>query len=287
MKNGRKPLKCPIPSVEKAFAILEHLTANNEGATISELSRLFRLPVSTTNNLIYSLVYCGYLIRDSKGHFRTALKLLNEASKLVDNISLREVARTQLEWLSQQTGMASTLSILDENMLVCIDKVEGTSQIRMAASVGRRFYTHAVAPGKVLLANLGDTELDALVQAVGMPAVTSQTITSLSLLRKELRRVRVQGYAIEDGENVVGIRGVGAAIFDHEGRVAAALSTGGFGVELDDNIKSVIELVREAAAAISERLGYREMVVGPASLPSRPQTSGKIRSEPVLDGWKG
>jgi len=281
MKKRRKPPKCPIPSVEKAFAILEHLTSNNDGATISELSRFFKLPISTTNNLIYSLVFCGYSVRDSKGTFRTALKLLNEASKLVDNISLREVAHPHLEWLSRQTGMASTLSILDDNMLVCIDKVEGSSQIRIAASVGKRFYTHSVAPGKVLLAHLEETELEALVQAAGLPAVTPRTITSLILLRKELRRVRAQGYAVDDGENVVGIRGVAAAIFDHEGKVVAALATGGLGVQLDDNIKSVVESVREGAAAISEQLGYRETVVGSALFPGRTQPTRRARGERV------
>jgi DNA-binding IclR family transcriptional regulator len=277
MKRGRKPLKSPIPSVQKAFAILEYLTSNNEGATISELSRHFRLPVSTTNNLVYSLVFCGYLNRDSKGHFRTALKLLNEASTLVDNISLREIAHPQLQELSRRTGLSSTLSILDDNMLVCIDKVEGSSQIRIVASVGKRFYAHSVASGKSLLAHLVENELEVLVQAVGLPAITQRTITTLSVLRKELRRVRAQGYAVDDGENVLGIRGVGAAIFDHEGKVAAALGTGGLGLQLDENIKVVIESVRQAAASISGQLGYRETVVGSAVMPARAQPSEEFR----------
>jgi len=277
MKRGRKPHKCPIPSVQKAFAILEYLTSNADGATISELSRRFRLPVSTTNNLVYSLVFCGYLTRTSKGHFRTALKLLNEASKLVDNISVREIAHPQLQWLSRQTGLASTLSILDDNMLVCIDKVEGSSQIRIAASVGKRFCAHSVAAGKALLAHLLDSELEAVVQTVGLPAVTSRTITSLPALRKELRRVRAQGYAVDDGECVVGIGGVGAAIFDHEGRVVATLGTGGLGLQLDENIKSVVESVREAAAAISEQLGYRETAGSFALQPASVQPSRRLR----------
>jgi DNA-binding IclR family transcriptional regulator len=265
MKRGLQPVKCPVPSVQKAFAILEYLTSNGEGATISELSRLFRLPVSTTTNLVYSLVFCGYLTRKSTGRFRTALKLLNEASKLTDNISLREVAHLQLESLSRQTGLASTLSILEDNMVVCIDKVEGSSQIRVAASVGKRFCAHAVASGKAILAHLTQDELQTIVEKVGLPSITPQTITSFSVLQKELRRVRAQGYAVDDGETVVGIRGVGAAIFDHEGKVAAAIGTGGLGLQLDENIKNVIESVRHAAASASEQLGYRETVVGSSS----------------------
>ncbi len=61
--------------------------------------------------------------------------------------------------------------------------------------------------------------------------MTRNTITTLVVLKKELQRVRSQGYALDDGENVLGIRGIAAPIFDHQGLVVAAMSTGGVGFQ--------------------------------------------------------
>jgi DNA-binding IclR family transcriptional regulator len=248
---------CPIPSVQKAFTILEFLTPRKHGHTISELSRIFGLPISTTSKLLYSLVYCGYLCRDEKGRFRTTTKVLQQGNELVANMELREVARPELERLSRETGLSSTLSIRDGSIVVCIDKVEGASQIRIAASVGKRFHLHATAPGKALMCRLKEEDIEQVFGSANLPVVTPNTVTSLSQFQRELQQVRSQGYAVDDGENVVGIRGVAAPVFDHQGNVVAALATGGVGFQLDKNIQKVIAVVMSTSAAVSEKLGYR------------------------------
>jgi IclR family transcriptional regulator, KDG regulon repressor len=253
-----------IPSVRKAFNIMEFLTSHNESFTISEIGRIFRIPISTTNNLLSSLVACGYAVRDAKGRFRSTMKLVLEASKLVDKLEIRDVAHPELEELARETTLSASLSIRDDNYVVCIDKVEGSSQIRVASHIGGRFHLHATATGKVLLSPLQEIEVGAICAATGLPAVTRNTITSLPVLKKELQRVRSQGYALDDGENVIGIRGIAAPIFDHQGSIVAAMSTGGVGFQLDDNLKKIIACVKGMTEAVSEKLGYRATVVAPA-----------------------
>ncbi len=263
-------VKC-VPSVRKAFDIMEFLTTHKDSYTISEIGRTFRMPISTTNNLLSTLVVCGYAVRDGKGRFRSTMKLVVEASKLVDKLEIRDVARPELEQLSKETTLSASLSIRDENHVVCIDKIEGSSQIRVASNVGGRFYLHATATGKVLMSPLPEQEVNAICEATGLPAVTRNTIIALPVLKKELQRVRAQGYALDDGENVIGIRGIAAPIFDHQGSVVAAMSTGGVGFQLDDNLKKIIACVKSMTDAVSEKLGYRATVVTPAN--SSPQNS--------------
>jgi DNA-binding IclR family transcriptional regulator len=256
--------KC-IPSVRKAFDVMEFLTAHNESYSISEIGRTFHMPISTTNNLLSSLVVCGYAIRDAKGGFRSTMKLVLEASKLLDKFEIRDVARPELEQLSRETTLSASLSIREDNYVVCIDKVEGSSQIRVASHIGGRFHLHATATGKVFMSALQEQQVNAMCAATGLPAVTRNTITSPALLKKELQRVRAQGYALDDGENVMGIRGIAAPIFDHQGIVVAAMSTGGVGFQLDDNLKKMIACVKGMTEAVSEKLGYRATVVAPAN----------------------
>lgn len=265
-------LKC-VPSVRKALEIMEFLTSRKESYSISEISRTFSIPISTTNNLLSSLVVCGYAARDRSGRFRSTMKLLLEASKLVDKFEIREIARPELERLSKETTLATNLSIRDVNQVVCIDKVEGSSQIRVAANIGKHFHLHATATGKVLMSYLPDEEIIAISAATGLPAVTHNTITTLPVLKKELHRVRAQGYALDDGENVFGIRGVAAPVFDHQGSVVAAIGIGGVGFQLDDNLKKIIGCVKEMTEAVSEKLGYRATVVTPQNADLQSLTS--------------
>jgi DNA-binding IclR family transcriptional regulator len=247
-----------VPSVEKAFKILEFMASEKQGYTISELSRRFGLPISTTNNLLLTLVHCGYLQRNGKRSFRVTTKLLGEAAKVMENNPLRDLAHEELERMTNRTELASMLSIRDGDQVVCIDKVEGASQIRVASSIGRRFHLHSTPTGKAILAYASEAEVDAILARTGLPAVTPFTITSGEVFHGELKRVRAQGYAVDNEENTVGIRGVAAPIFDHAGQMVGAISTGGVGVQLDDRMLSVIAAVRECARIVSAKLGFRE-----------------------------
>ena len=246
-----------VPSVEKAFKILEFMASERQGHTISDVSRRFGLPISTTNNLLLTLVHCGYLRRNGKRSFRVTTKLLGEAAKVMENNPLRDLAHEELERLTNCTELASMLSMRDGDQVVCIDKVEGASQIRVASSIGKRFYLHSTPTGKAILAYAPESEVDATLARTGLPPVTPFTITSAEAFHAELKRVRMQGYAVDNEENTVGIRGVAASVFDHAGEVAGAISTGGVGFQLDDRMLSVIAAVRECARTVSAKLGFR------------------------------
>jgi IclR family KDG regulon transcriptional repressor len=268
-RTSIQKIRAAVPSVEKALSIMEYLGAQKRGYSTTELSRIFKIPASTMNNLLYTLVYCGYLRRDEKGLFRLTMKLLGEAAKLIENTDLRDIARPELERLTVQAGLTSMLSIRDGNQLVCIDKVEGPSQIRIASSVGKHFCLHSTCTGKAILAYLPDPELDALVASAGLPRITPNTITSAAALKAALNRIRIQGYAADDEENTVGIRGIGAAIFDHDGRVVGAIAIGGVGFQLDDRITAITCVVKDCARAVSAKMGFRESTIAPPAAVSR------------------
>jgi IclR family acetate operon transcriptional repressor len=83
------------------------------------------------------------------------------------------------------------------------------------------------------------------------------TITSIPRLKRELEKVRQQGFAVDDEEAGVGSRCVGAPIFDQSGNVAAAISVSGPITRIDRARLIVIaKAVREGAQTVSRNLGY-------------------------------
>ncbi|HEX6972630.1 MAG TPA: IclR family transcriptional regulator C-terminal domain-containing protein, partial [Limnochordia bacterium] len=137
-------------------------------------------------------------------------------------------------------------------------RLDSPQTVRMVSHVGKREARHCSAVGKALLAHLDDDDIAWIVEVKGLPRFTSQTITDPAALRDELERVRRQGYAIDDQEGEEGIRCVGAPIFDWAGQPVAAISVAApvFRTPIE-KLHAVAPALLDAAAAISQRLGYR------------------------------
>jgi len=228
---------------------------------MSEVSRFLRLPISTTSSLLYTLQRCGYVQRNDDGEFFLTMKMLVEGNKALAQMHLRDVARPELQRLRDVTRLTVYFSIRDTDHAVYIDKLDGASLMRPVYHVGQRVHMHHSATGKVLLAYLPDDQVEQIAASTGLPKATDGTISSLQALRDHLVHVRAQGYAIDDEETMLGLRGVAVPVFDHSGRVVAALGAGGTVFEVAGNIKEIIAEVKKAATDLSTKLGYHETSV--------------------------
>jgi DNA-binding IclR family transcriptional regulator len=87
---------------------------------------------------------------------------------------------------------------------------------------------------------------------------THKTITTLPRLLKELEKVRVQGYAVDDEENNLGARCVGAPVFNDHGSIEAALGLSGTTQQVStQTMPRILEALKDGARHISIGMGYR------------------------------
>jgi IclR family acetate operon transcriptional repressor len=106
--------------------------------------------------------------------------------------------------------------------------------------------------------------VETLVRPQGLKKRTPRTITSVAKLLAELEHVREQGYAVDDEENSVGARCLGAPVFDFAGDVTAALGVSGTLSQMDEaSLPKIIDALKETARRIS-RQTQRSGAVGPA-----------------------
>jgi DNA-binding IclR family transcriptional regulator len=149
------------------------------------------------------------------------------------------------------------LVVMDQGHVAYVDKVECSKAVRMHSAVGDRALVHCTAVGKAMLAFMPQEDVERILDDHGLPARTPQTITDRGRLREELKKVRRLGYAVDDIENEEGIRCLGAPIFDHQGRPAAALSVSGPAYRLSmERTLELAEGVMETAFMVSQQLGY-------------------------------
>jgi len=84
-----------------------------------------------------------------------------------------------------------------------------------------------------------------------MKKLTPHTITVIAELMKEFDRVRRLGYSVDDEENSLGARCVGAPIFNSQGQVEASLGSTGTITDVPlVAVPQLAEAVKDAARSI-------------------------------------
>ena len=105
------------------------------------------------------------------------------------------------------------------------------------------------------MAWLPKQEIENVVRQQGLKKRTPKTITTVSKLLADLEHVKQSGYAVDDEENSLGARCLGAPIFDAMGNVTAALGASGTLTQVDEaNMPRMIEALKETARRITRQL---------------------------------
>lgn len=236
--------------LHKTLDILETIKAREAGYRLADLSRAVELPKATVYRILTTLEGRGYLDRDVDGSYRMARKLFDLQRSASLEQQLNRVAQPVMERLVEACKETVNLGILDAGEVVVINTVESPQAVRMSSKIGNRRHLHSTALGKVFLAGLPDKEFLRLVRLRGLPKLTPHTLTTRAGLIAEIERIRNQGWAMDNQENEMDGRCIGAPIFGPEGRVIAAMSISGPVYRMDP--ERATSLVPELKASCGE-----------------------------------
>lgn len=209
-----------MKSAAKLLSILEILCVEGQ-AGVTEINRKLNLPKSTVHRSLALLKELGYVKTDAtNGKYFPTLKLFTIGSMVKDRMTLVDVARAHMQELERKTRSTINLAVFTGRMVTYIDKVERKPLIPL----GRRTPAYCTAPGKVFLAHLSPTELQEYLHETELIACTRNTITSVDELKKELKRTRERGFAIDRRETDYSFQCAAAPIFDGFQNVIASIS---------------------------------------------------------------
>ncbi|WP_395405727.1 IclR family transcriptional regulator (plasmid) [Arthrobacter sp. UC242_113] len=251
--------------VSKSMAIL---TAIGQAGSISvkELAERTGEPASSLYRLLSSLEVIGWVEPAAKPRqIRLGVEFLRLGARLEAQLDVRKQAVPQLEWLRQASGETAFLCIRRGLEAVCIERVEGLDVQIHTLSLGQSMpLGEGVAP-RALLAFEPKEVVDSYFE--NFPEPTSAIAPSAEELRVLLAETARDGVAVATSEWADGIGGVGAPIFDHRGRVVAALSIGGMSHRMFGGSYDAVALTRSAAEAVSRSMGYDGGIPAPRPLP--------------------
>jgi IclR family transcriptional regulator, KDG regulon repressor len=250
-----------IQAVDHALDLLEQFHDDVDELGVTELSKRLKLHKNNVFRLLATLESRGYIEQNKvTENYRLGLKTLELGQTFIKQMGLLRQSRPVLEWLVKECNETTYVAILKEFHIVYLDVVETDLTVRVVPRVGARLPAYCTAAGKIQLAYMTDEELENFLPSKELKRFTPSTIADKDELKRHLKTVAEQGYAIDNEELDIGVRCVSAPIRDYTRRIVGAVSVSGPSMRFDDQRmdNELIPLVKRAGEEISLKLGYHK-----------------------------
>lgn len=250
--------KYHIPILEKGMQVIELIAQNEKGLTVQELVNALEYSKTSVYRIVCSLEEMGYMLKNQDTNsFSITKKLFKIGLSSLGTTTIIEHAYDAMRRLRDSLRETVVLGTLMGTKIVILEQVIGSHHFSFILKPGVGVCLHASAPGKAMMANINESERDEILGKIDYPAYTENTITNTPDYLKELEQVQACGYGLDMGEELTGVRCIGAPVFNQAGKVAAAIWITGPAERLsDEDIKDYSKQVVACADEISEKMGF-------------------------------
>lgn len=246
-----------VQSVDRAVAVLEIL-AREGSAGVSEVAAEIGVHKSTAFRLLAALEERDLVEQNhERGKYQLGFGMLRLASAIPARLDLVRQAQPILDHLAQQFDETINLAVVREHYSVHVHQALGSAAVASQNWVGQLTPLHATASGKVLLAYMDEQQLEAVLDASGLPSYTDHTLTSRKALGQQLALVRKEGFATAFEELEAGLNAAAVPVRDHTGAVVAAVSASGPAYRFNKaRINAIAPELKAGGERISQRMGW-------------------------------
>jgi DNA-binding IclR family transcriptional regulator len=247
----------PIKSVRKAIDILDALSDARRALRVGEIASKLSMSVSAVSRLIATLAKGALVHQDEEtGRCYLGLGLTVLGANALGRRAIDRIAMPIMDELANRIRGYVSLSRLARGKVVLMRALPSPlSQHGVNLVVAAP--AHAVASGKILCGGLTTAEILELIKSQGMDPITTHTIAQPAQFIAAVEAGRADGFAIDDQESAYKHRHIACPIFDHNGKVVAALSGGGALADFQwSELPTLIQALSRGSLRISRELGF-------------------------------
>ncbi len=222
-----------VVAVDRALDLLLLLYDFGEEMGISGISRELGFPKSSIHRMLTTLEKKGFVHQNlENGKYWLGLKVYAMGLLVGERLSLVQLIRPYAKKLFDEYQEVVNVSVLDKDThdgyktIVVLKETDTTKVLSVNPNVGFSSDVHVSSVGKCLLAFSKDIDLDRVIHK-DLRKYTEKTIVEKDILVNELKKIREQGYAIDNEEQEIGLFCIGAPILDKYGNAVAAISMSG------------------------------------------------------------
>ena len=209
----------------RAFSALECVVGSSVPLSLDEITSHLGLPKPTVFRILNLLKDASLLHRDAAKRFTSGPRLTAFAVDLWRNASLRLQWHRALETAVAEIGESCNLTLLENDRVLYIDRVETSHPLRLHLEIGTRVPLHCTASGKLFLSQMSSDEVRAIMGSEPYERFTATTITTFKVLEAELEKTRRTGVGLHDSELFADSVAIAVPIADAAGRYFAAVAT--------------------------------------------------------------
>jgi DNA-binding IclR family transcriptional regulator len=190
----------------RLFALLEVIAAKDQRYSLQALVEETGMPKPTLHRMLQQLESAGLLHRQGDGrHYSTGARLRRLAQNLLLNDSHHGARHAVLRHLVEEVGESCNITSRSGGEVVYLDRVETAAPLRFYLHPGSRVPAHCSASGKMFLSQMTAPQRRRLLAHAPLERYTANTLTDLDALEDEIKRVRRNGYALDNEEFLPGL----------------------------------------------------------------------------------
>jgi IclR family pca regulon transcriptional regulator len=241
-----------IQAVENAFTILKALMSADSPVSARAVANVTGMAHPTVHRYLLSLLEAGAVKRLHDGRYISGWEpIVGQDYIEINDTAIRSTFTLHCRLLAQDLGRTVQAAILDDNMVLYIAKATIPGFRSIASRTGTHLEAYCTGLGKVLLAYAPPDHLDAYMSLGDFSPLTPSTITDPEAFRKELRRIRQNGFAVDDEEFEQGLRCIAVPVLQADGSAIAALSVStDASVSSPDDVEGLADMLKKRAQMI-------------------------------------
>lgn len=190
---------------------LETAATEDGSLGVTEISQRLGLTKSMVHRGLTSLTRHEYVIRDPSGsRYQLGPAVAQFGTVQVRPPDLHGLCRPFERALHELTGETISLHVPVDDVVVCVDGIEGQGPVARWVPLGRSIPLHVSPASRAVLAHLPDEEISLYVDRP-LEVFTKNTLHSPADLWEEVRRVREDGYARSLGDHYTKATGTAIA----------------------------------------------------------------------------
>lgn len=206
-------------------------------AGVTEIAEKLDLSKGAVYNHLATLRKHDLVVKEDN-RYKIGLRFMNFGEHAKNRSILFQEGQAETERIASETGEYAHLMALENGKGIHVHRAQGDK------AVGDKYYhrkqelidpLYYSASGKAALAFLAEEEIDEILESITLEPVTENTITDRHELLEELSQIREQGFALNDEEQFLGLRAIGAPIRDSDNRVLGAISISGPSSRISDD----------------------------------------------------
>jgi IclR family pca regulon transcriptional regulator len=240
-------------SLARGLLVLQAFAGHGPRLTVSDAARITGLARATARRCLYTLEKVGY-VSAAGSSYQLESRFLPLARAYLKSLGPEGSIQVVLDRLRDAVDETCALGKLDGAHVIYTSVSRKTRTRTLGGSMGLRVPAFCTSMGRILLATLGDAEVETVLKAFPPVKFTPLTVTAPEEIRARIEEAGRNGFSINDQELDLGLRALAVPIRDHRGRVIGALNAGGEAGRLSNAllVGRFLPLMQEAAEEIGQ-----------------------------------